>query len=50
MNTNRLYIVNVYRIIETKILKVNKHRTIYSEGVYSRKTVVYDNGYGVITI
>ena len=42
MNTNRLYKVDVYRIIESKI----ENNTMEVNGMFSRETIVYDTGYG----
>lgn len=42
INTNRLYIVSVYRVIENKIDSV----AITTTANFSRNTVVYEKDYG----
>ena len=42
INTNKLYIVNVYRVTENEI----NFERIFTNAQFSRKTIVYDSDYG----
>lgn len=46
INTSRLYIATVYRVVASKIFEDEKYINLHSQGMPVRKTVVYDTGYG----